>query len=55
MRPFAKVFAAMFGAESFDSETARSRQIHREWDRQRANAMSPAEREEIDAIFSRNL
>ena len=55
MRPFAKVFAAMFGAESFDQETARRRQIHREWDRQRAQAMSPAEREEIDAIFSRNL
>ena len=55
MRPFAKVFASMFGHESFDKETARSRQIHREWDRQRANAMSPSEREEIDAIFSRNL
>ena len=55
MRPFAKVFAAMFGPESFDKETPRSRQIHRDWDRQRASAMSPAEREEIDAIFSRNL
>ena len=55
MKPFAKVFASLFGTESFDKESARSRQIHREWDRQRAQALSPAEREEIDAIFSRNL
>ena len=55
MRPITKAFAALFGNESFDKETARSLQIHREWDRQRANAMSPSEREEIDAIFSRNL
>jgi len=55
VKPFAKVFAAMFGSESFDKETSRSRQIHREWDRQRSSAMSPSEREEIDAIFSRNL
>jgi hypothetical protein len=55
VKPFAKVFASLFGAEPFDQETARNRQIHREWDRQRAQALSPAEREEIDAIFSRNL
>ena len=55
MKPIAKVFASLFGSEPFDQETARSRQIHREWDRQRANAMSDSEREEIDAIFSRNL
>lgn len=51
----AKVFSSLFGSEHFDQETARSRQIHREWDRQRALATTPAEREEIDAIFSRNL
>ncbi len=55
MKPFAKVFAAMFGAVPLDQESARSHQIHREWDRQRSNATSAAEREEIDAIFSRNL
>ncbi len=55
MKPFAKVFAEMFGSESFDKDSARSRQIHREWDRQRSNAMSPSERAEIDAIFSRNI
>jgi hypothetical protein len=55
VKPFAKVFAAMFGSESFDQDSARNRQIHREWDRQRSSATSAAEREEIDAIFSRNL
>lgn len=29
--------------------------LYREWDRQRARAMSPSERSEIDAIFSRVL
>ena len=55
MKAFANVFASMFGSQPLDHESARSRQIHLEWDRQRANAMSDSEREEIDAIFSRNL
>ncbi len=55
MKPFANVFATLFGSHESDPATARSRQIHREWDRQRALAVTPAEREEIDAIFSRNL
>ena len=55
MKPIAKVFASLFGSEPYDPETARRRQIHREWDRQRAQALTPAEREESDAIFSRNL
>ena len=55
MKPIAKVFASLFGAEVFDQETARRRSIQREWDRQRNSAITPAEREEIDAIFSRNL
>jgi len=55
MKPLAKVFTTMFGSEHLDSESARSRQIHREWDRQRSRAVSPSERAEIDAIFSRAL
>lgn len=35
--------------------TSDNDRIHREWDRQRAKAMSPSERDEIDAIFSRAL
>jgi hypothetical protein len=55
MKPFTKVFASLFSHASLDPEAARRRQIHEEWDRQRANALSPSEREEIDAIFARNL
>ena len=51
----AKVFTSLFGAESLDQESARRRDIHRDWDRLRAQASTPAEREEIDAIFSRSL
>ncbi len=54
MKPFAKVFASLLGS-GVDQEMSTRRQIHREWDRQRANAMSPSERAEIDAIFSRHL
>lgn len=55
MKPLAKVFSSLFGAEALDQESARVRQVRREWDRMRAQALTPAEREEIDAIFSRNL
>jgi len=55
VKPFAKVFASVFGTDTLDHESARSRQIHRDWDRQRALATSPSERAEIDAIFARNL
>ncbi len=51
----AKVFTNLFGTESLDQESARRRSIHREWDRQRSQAVTPAERNEIDAIFSRSL
>ena len=55
MKPFAKVFASVFGTETLNQESIRSQQIHRDWDRQRALATSPSERAEIDAIFARNL
>lgn len=55
MKPFSKVFATMFAHGSLDPEAAESRRIHQEWDRQRALAVSPSERAEIDAIFSRSL
>ena len=55
MKPFARVIASMFDQGTLTHEDARRRQIHREWDRQRALATSPSERAEIDAIFARNL
>jgi hypothetical protein len=55
VKPFARVFANMFDHGIVDPEAARRRQIHQEWDRQRASALTQSERSEIDAIFSRNL
>ena len=55
MKPFAKVFGSMLSRQPLDNETASRRQIYREWDRQRSLAMSPSDRAEIDAIFSRHL
>ena len=49
MKPIAKVFASLFGAEAFDQETARRRSIQREWDRQRNSAITPAESEAVCA------
>jgi hypothetical protein len=39
----------------FTSYTNEITSIQREWDRQRARSMSPAETAEIDAIFSRSI
>ena len=55
MKPFAKVFANLFDREHADAGVTSRRRIQREWDRQRARALTPREREEIDAIFSRAL
>ena len=49
------VFSTMFRQSTKDGDRTRTRDIHREWDRQRARAISPAERDEIDAIFARHL
>jgi hypothetical protein len=55
MNTLAKVFSTMFDRQPLDTEGARSQQIHREWDRQRTLAVSPADLAEIDAIFARSL
>lgn len=55
MQPLASLFAHLFDREPLDPSAARRRAIHREWDRQRSNALSPADQAEIDAIFARNL
>ena len=55
MKPFAKIFASVFDREPQSRDAANRRQIHREWARQRARALTPADQAEIDAIFSRNL
>ena len=55
MKPFAQIFATVFDREPQSREAAQRRQMHRDWDRQRARAISPSDLAEIDAIFSRNL
>lgn len=55
MKPFAKAFASLLRPDPIDNHASARRQIHREWDRQRARATTPSERAEIDAIFSRHL
>lgn len=39
----------------FNTATSDSLKIYHEWDRLRAEALSPSHRSEIDAIFSRQL
>jgi hypothetical protein len=38
-----------------DTDSRRQDALTREWDRMRARAQTPAERAEIDAIFSRHV
>lgn len=53
MKPLASIFANLLGGR--DQDMSVRRQITREWESQRARAMSPSERAEIDAIFSRHM
>ena len=52
----ARLFSTLSHALRRDEATSAHRvDVHREWDRMLANATSPAERDEINAIFSRSL
>ena len=51
MKAFTRLFANLFT----NNATSDNEKIHREWDHQRAKAMSPSELSEIDAIFSRSI
>ena len=55
MNTLAKMFSSMFDRQPLNSEGARRQQINREWARQRALAVSPADLAEINAIFARSL
>jgi hypothetical protein len=50
MKAFTRLFANLFTNATSDTE-----KVYREWDRQRARALSPNDLSEIDAIFSRHL
>lgn len=51
MKAFTRLFANLFVSHA----TSETQKIYREWDSLRAKALSPSERSEIDAIFSRHL
>ena len=50
-----KAFARLFGSLFEKSATSDVQKVYREWDRQRARAISLNDLAEIDAIFSRHL
>ena len=50
MKAFSRLFANLFNNTTSDTE-----KVYREWDRQRARALTPNDLSEIDAIFSRHL
>jgi hypothetical protein len=55
-RPSMKPFSSMKSLFSRSGAAATThRRIYREWDRQRAMALSPSDLAEIDAIFARHL
>lgn len=54
MKSLATVFSTVFDRGT-SGDSASRRSIHREWDRQRARALSPSDLAEIDAIFSRAI
>lgn len=51
MKAFTRLFANVFDKNA----TSDVQRVYREWDRQRAKAISPNDLAEIDAIFSRHL
>lgn len=53
MASVANFFANLF--DRGDAQTSERRAIVREWNRQRARAISPNDLAEIDAIFARHL
>jgi hypothetical protein len=51
MKAFTRLFANLFT----NTATSGTEKVYREWDRQRARAISPNDLSEIDAIFARHL
>lgn len=57
MKSLGAFFSNLFGtlsAEDRSEEAMKRRNLYREWDKQRARAISPSDLAEIDAIFSRH-
>ncbi len=55
MKQLGSFFGSVFGSGRLDPEAAQRKQIYREWEIQRRNALNASDLAEIDAIFSRAL
>ena len=49
------IVQTLLGGIRPDEATTQRKQIYRDWDRERRNALTPSDLAEIDAIFSRAL
>lgn len=55
MKHLGSIVHSLLGAIRQDEATTQRKQIYRDWDRERRNALTASDLAEIDAIFSRAL
>ena len=55
MKHLGSIVNSLLGGIGQDEATTQRKQIYRDWDRERRNALTPSDLAEIDAIFSRAL
>lgn len=55
MKHVGSIVQTLLGGIRHDEATTQRKQIYRDWDRERRNALTPSDLAEIDAIFSRAL
>ena len=55
MKHLGSIVHSLLGGLRQDESTTQRKQIYRDWDRERRNALPPSDLAEIDAIFSRAL
>ena len=55
MKHLGSIVHSLLGGMRRDEATTQRKQIYRDWDRERRNALTPSDLAEIDAIFSRAL
>ena len=55
MKHLGSIVHSLLGGLRQDEATTQRKQIYRDWDRERRNALTPSDLAELDAIFSRAL
>ena len=55
MKHLGSIVHSLHGGMRQEQATTQRKQIYRDWDRERRNALTPSDLAEIDAIFSRAL